>query len=296
MKSFSAARAAVCLALLSALFATLAPWSAAAPRNTLAFALIGDRTGEPVPGIYTGVWRELAAEHPAFVVSVGDTIQGLNDQTDAAEWQSIFHVLAPYRRLRLYLAPGNHDVWSDASASIYEQYARHPLHYGFDRGPAHFTILDNSRSDQLSPEELSFLESDLKAHASQPVKFIVSHRPSWILPVTLKNPSFPLHQIAKKYGVQYVIAGHIHQMLHLTLEGVTYLSMPSAGGHLRDSKQYQDGWFFGYTMVTVNLSGASFRIKELDAPYGRGRTTTLANWSGMTFLETVKAAAAVLER
>ena len=26
-----------------------------------------------------------------------------------------------------------------------------------------------------------FLEQDLKAHAAQPVKFIVSHRPSWIL-------------------------------------------------------------------------------------------------------------------
>ena len=83
------------------------------------------------------------------------------------------------------------------------------------------------------------------------MKFIVSHRPSWLFDVVLGNPDFAVHRMAKKYGVRYVIAGHVHQMLRLELEGVTYLSMASSGGHLRASKKYEDGWFFGYTVVDV---------------------------------------------
>jgi len=110
------------------------------------------------------------------------------------------------------------------------------------------------------------------------VKFVVSHRPTWLFAVLLRNSNYPFHQILKKYGVNYVFAGHIHQILHFELDGVTYLDAPSAGGHLRDSKAYERGWFFGDTLVTVDGSKVAFRVQELAAPYGSGRVTTLENW------------------
>src|SRR5271157_5223322 len=125
---------------------------------------------------------------------------------------------------------------------------------------------------------MAFLEADLKAHAAQPVKFVFSHRPSWLLNVAFANTQFPLHQLARRYGVRYVIAGHVHQLLHLDLDGVTYLSMPSSGGHLRNSRKYEDGWFFGQTAVDVRAAEAVFRIAELKPPLGRGRVTTLQDW------------------
>ena len=94
--------------------------------------------------------------------------------------------------------------------------------YSFDSGGVHCTVLDNSRTDGLSPESMQFLESDLKAHAAQPVKFIVSHRPSWLINVAMQNSDAAFLRLARQYGVQYVVAGHIHQMLRLSLEGVTY--------------------------------------------------------------------------
>lgn len=75
-----------------------------------------------------------------------------------------------------------------------------------------------------------------------------------------------------------MIAGHVHQMLHIDLEGVTYLSMPSSGGHLRNSKRYEDGWFFAQTPVDVRGRDAGFQIKELKPPLGQGRVTTLKDW------------------
>jgi UDP-2,3-diacylglucosamine pyrophosphatase LpxH len=256
----------------------------ATQNDSFQFVILGDRTGETQPGVYERVWQEAAAENPAFAVSVGDSIQGLNDATAEIEWRQFEQILAPYRRFPLFLAPGNHDIWSARSEALFLKYAAHPApaapvaHYGFDYSRAHFTILDNSRSDNLSPEELQFLQTDLEAHKDQPVKFIVSHRPSWLVDAMFQNRSFRLHQLAKKYGVQYVIAGHVHQMLDIDLEGVNYLSMASAGGHLRGTEQYRDGWFFGYALVRVRGQAVDLRIKELKPPLGQGRVTALKDW------------------
>lgn len=260
-------------------FAAAVLFLAAAPApEAFHFVLLGDRTGETVRGVYEQVLADAASTDPAFIVTTGDTIQGLNDAAADLQWQQVEQILAPYRRYRLYLAPGNHDIWSGPSEKLFRQYAGHPPHYSFDYGRAHFTILDNSRSDQLSANELSFLEADLKAHAAQPVKFIVSHRPSWIFNALAGNTDFPLHRLARTYGVQYVIAGHLHEMLHFKLQGIEYISMPSAGGHLRGAGKYEDGWFFGYAAVDVSAidvqkSTVSFQIHQL-----HGRITTLNDW------------------
>ena len=265
-------------ALAAALAAALA--LLAAP-DSFQFAILGDRTGEAQPGVFEQVWRETAAEHPAFVVSVGDNIEGLDDATAAAQWREWQHLVAAYRRYPLYLVPGNHDIWSERSEQLFRQNSRHAPHYSFDYGGAHFTILDNSRSDALSAEELAFLESDLQAHAAQAVKLVFSHRPSWLIDAAFGNRQFPLHQLAKRYGVCCVIAGHVHQMLHIDLDGVTYLSMPSAGGHLRNSKKYEDGWFFAHTLAEVRGKQIEFRIEELKPPRGQGRVTIPRDWGNL---------------
>jgi 3',5'-cyclic-AMP phosphodiesterase len=249
------------------------------------FVILGDRTGGAVPGVYEEAWRQANQDHPDFVISVGDTIEGGDDLTLDAQWQQIVHILAPYRRYRLFLTPGNHDVWSVASAQAFEKYSKRPLHYSFDYRQAHFTVLDNSRSDTMPAEELAYLQKDLQIHQKKPIKFILSHRPSWILQVVLGNPDFPLHRLAKRYGVKYVIAGHVHEMLHFEVDGITYLSIASSGGHLRGSKRYEDGWFFQHTLVTVRDASVNFKIKELGPPFGHSRVTQPADWGAAGLLK-----------
>jgi predicted phosphodiesterase len=253
------------------------------------FAILGDRTGEAQPGVYEEAWREAAAAHPAFVITVGDTIEGLDDATAPAQWQQVEQMLKPYRSTPLYLVPGNHDIWSAVSETLFRRYAGHPPHYSFDYENVHFTVLDNSRTDEMPDSEVRFLAEDLRAHAAAPVKFVFSHRPSWLLNVMLDNPRFPLQDLARKYAVHHVVAGHVHQMLHADLDGVTYVSAPSAGGHLRNSRKYEDGWFFAYTLVEVHGAVVHFEIHELSPPYGRGRVTELKDW-GKAGLEKAQAA------
>ena len=268
--------------------------SVAAPQaESFRFAILGDRTGEVRPGVYEQVWKEVAAEDPAFVVTVGDTIEGLDDATAQAQWQEVESILKPYRRFPLYLAPGNHDIWSALSERLFRQHAAHPPHYSFDRGPLHVTVLDNSRSNEIAPEEMTFLEEDLKAHESQPLKMIVSHRPSWLVSAAMRDTSSALQRIARRYGVQYVIAGHVHQLLRFSLEGIEYISMPSAGGHLRPADAaYEGGWFFGHALATVRATEVQFQFEELKPPLGHGRISRPDDWGMFGLLQKPTAAAA----
>jgi predicted phosphodiesterase len=273
------------LGFLAALVLALLRTGTPAGPAAFQFAILGDRTGEAQSGVWEQAWRETVAESPAFVVETGDLIEGLQDSTAPAEWEELERILQPFSRFPLYAVPGNHDIWSEASLILYQRHTERPPHYSFDYENAHFTILNNSRSNELPSGELAFLEQDLKAHAAQPLKFVFMHRPTWLMDVAARNPNIALHQMARRYGVQYVIAGHLHQLLHFDLEGVTYVSMASSGGHLRASGRYEDGWFFGHALVEVNAAAVGFKIEELKSPRGQGRVTRLTDW-GMLGLET----------
>jgi hypothetical protein len=255
----------------------LALVAAAAGAADFHFVLLGDRTGEAQPGVFEKVLRQAAAAGPAFLLGAGDTIQGMNDATAESEWKAVERILAPYRRIPLYLAAGNHDIWSAESERLFIKYAGHPPgtspHYGFDYGGAHFSVLDSSRSDTLPEAELAWLEGDLREHAAAAVKMVIGHRPSWLIDAALGSTSGALHRMAKRYGVCCVVAGHVHQLIHAELEGITYVALPSAGGHLRLSGKYEDGWFFGWTAVEVKDREVSFEVHSID-----GKVTPLSDW------------------
>src|SRR5258708_2323094 len=77
------------LVLLTVLMAALVRTGNTADPEPFRFVILGDRTGEAQPGVYEHVWREVALENPALVVSVGDTIQGLSDGAAESEWNKV---------------------------------------------------------------------------------------------------------------------------------------------------------------------------------------------------------------
>ncbi len=268
-------RSALVLALLLAGAASLA-YPGAPAAHEFRFAIVGDRTGEAQAGVYEEVWREIDAWRPGMVINVGDTIQGMNDATAPAEWRALRPLFDRYKRYPLYFTPGNHDIWSEASERLYEKETGRPVHYSFNFGGAHFTVLDNSRSESLPEGEMAFLVSDLEKNRTKPLKFVFFHRPFWLLPAMLGG-NFPLHEIAKKYGVTYVVSGHAHRLARIVHEGVTYLLVGSSGGHLR-AKGFEEGWFFHWLQVTLDGKRAALTIKEVDPPLGQGRSFREEEW------------------
>jgi Icc protein len=257
----TAIRAAVALAALLTGTAGLHPAAPVQPNN-FRFAVVGDRTGEAQPGVYERVWREVDRVHPDFVINAGDVIEGQNDATADAEWRAARAIWQRYR-YPLFFTPGNHDIWSATSERLYEKYTGRPPFYSFNYQDAHFTVLDNSRSENLSDAQMKFLEQDLEQNREHNPKFVFFHRPAlWLIPLKFQSGEFALHQLAHKYRVAVVVSGHTHQFLRLERDGVVYLNAGSSGGHLRGPDP-AEGWFFGWTLAVVKGTGVELAIKKL---------------------------------
>jgi predicted phosphodiesterase len=279
-------RSAVWLTLPAAI--TLAAAFQTPPRTEFRFAILGDRTGEPQPGVYEEIWRELDAWRPDMVINVGDTIQGTNDATAPAEWRALRPLFAKYKRYPLFFTPGNHDIWSGASERLYVKETGRPVHYSFDFGSAHFTVLDNSRTESLPEKELEFLKSDLEKNKDRPLKFVFFHQPFWLLPVMLGG-DFPLHEIALRYRVQYVVSGHAHRFARFVRGPVTYLMVGSSGGHLRGTG-FEQGWFFHHVRATVTGTKVRMTIQEAEPPFGKGRSFSGEEWGSGPFMKSLEPA------
>src|SRR5258708_3153008 len=275
MRRDSLLRLSACIAFL--LLAGIGGvWGASEPQSDFRFSIIGDRTGDADAHIYERVWREMRPFSPNFVINVGDTIQGGNDATAGAEWRALHSIWDKYKRPQ-YFTPGNHDIWSPASRKIFKKQTGRPAFYGFNYQGAHFTVLDNSQTENLSEEQMAFLARDLAANKDRDPKFVFFHKPFWLIPVMFKSGEFPFHQLIRKYGVRYVVSGLGHQYKRLEQGGIVYIEAGSSGGKLKGG-EVSGGGFLGPIFTRVLGSSVEMTVKEVDPPLGQGH---LVKWEEM---------------
>lgn len=252
------------------------------PKNDFRFSILGDRTGGAQPEIYGRIWREVDLLHPDFVINVGDTIQGGRDADLTQQWNELRPLFQRYSHYPLYFTPGNHDVFNDTSQALYEKESKRPTFYSFDYQEAHFTVLDNSRTNGLTDAQMAFLAKDLEANKDKRPKFVFFHRPYWIAPLKLGSGEFPLHQLAKKYGVEHIISGHGHVFVRIVRDGIAYMEVGSSGGNmtkaLEQGQGFKEGRFYHHVWVRVKGSKAMMSVKELDGPKGAGRMFNAEDW------------------
>lgn len=242
------------------------------------FAIVGDNTGRAKPGVFETVWREVDKLKPGFAINIGDVIEGQDDTKVDAEWQAFAPLFKSLGKYPLYFVPGNHDIWSAKSREAYEKFTGRPATYSFDHRGVHVTVVDNSQTESLSPEQLAFLEKDLAANQKNELRFVFFHKPFWLIPLKLRSLQMPLHQMMKKYRVHSVFSGHVHQTHRIEREGIVYWCVPSSGGDLRGNSSFVQGWFYGFIVGEVSKGKASFQIRQLPAPHGEGRVLDAAKW------------------
>jgi 3',5'-cyclic AMP phosphodiesterase CpdA len=270
------------VAVLIVLCLAVSVW-AAAPASDFRFVILGDRTGGARQEVYVQTWAEIDKYRPEFVINVGDTIQGTSDEIAEGQWKEIRAFLDQHKRFPFYMVPGNHDIWNDFSKSLFERESGRAANYSFDYQGAHFIVLDNSRDDLLAPSQLQFLEESLKKNRERRPKFVFFHKPFWLMLLRAENRGFPLHALAKEYGVDYVLSGHGHQFVRLVRDGVTYTEVGSSGANIgepsRPDSDFAKGSFYHFVQVQVKGAQATFTVKELDDPFGKGRSLDAAHWS-----------------
>jgi predicted phosphodiesterase len=236
------------------------------------FAVLSDRTGGHIEGVYPRVIEEIARLNPDFVVTVGDHIEGYGDDMTLAnaQWDTI---IAFFERLEcpVYVTPGNHDIWSDDSEEVWRERVGVEPYYSFEHEGTHFAVLDNSRLESWSDAEagqLEWLRADLEQADGSDNVFVFAHKPLWTQTLAL-GESDPLHDILAAHNVDVHFTGHVHHYFSAEYDGVSYISMGSSGGDMGVSASSEPrGQFFQFGWVTVDEDRYEVAVVELGGVHG----------------------------
>ncbi|WP_243302737.1 metallophosphoesterase [Geothrix oryzisoli] len=105
--------------------------------------------------------------------------------------------------------PGLHDAVVAAAGPAFPRMAS----FSFDYGKVHWTVLDsNAYADWESPALRAWLEADLKAAQHATWRIVALHHPLFQSSRSHMDDQWmrPLSPVLEKYGVDLVLAGHVH--------------------------------------------------------------------------------------
>ncbi|HXB74583.1 MAG TPA: metallophosphoesterase, partial [Candidatus Acidoferrales bacterium] len=121
-------------------------------------------------------------QEPEFIIHTGD----LSHTSKAAEYDTLDQVLKGAKPKEVFFVPGEHDTSIDDGKAYLERYGKNAKGrgwYSFNHKDVHFVGLSNVAAleglGKLGPEQIQWLEADLKGQpASRPV-VVFAHIPLW---------------------------------------------------------------------------------------------------------------------
>jgi len=137
-----------------------------------------------------------------------------------------------------YAALGNHDLYN-GGWSYYWRYLG-PSSYSFYGGNAKFVVIDTA-SGEIGEGQMEWIRKELRSN-KQPLLFVVSHMPVYggahgIYEFPKSEERTQLIGLFEKYGVDYVLEGHYHGYVDITVNGVRYITSGSFSEGLLDAGQ-----------------------------------------------------------
>jgi hypothetical protein len=175
------------------------------------------------------------------------------------------HGIGPDSRHRhtLYVAPGNHDISSDAAEPVFSRRVGRPMRT-LRRGSSVFIFLDNSRwpdARSLPPAELKWLDRELiRARRSRRI-FVVMHRPYWRDALDQGLPEL-LQAKFKSAGVSYVFTGHDHFYCSHNWDGINYFQVGPSGSRYKVYDDPAAGAFQNYLLCRVSGDSVTIAVRE----------------------------------
>lgn len=236
------------------------------------FAIVSDNSGTPRFGIWREAMEKLNLLQPAFVMSVGDLIEGYVDRPELLhqQWDRFFNDLAPLERPFFFVA-GNHDVGRPLWHQVYRERVG-PTWYYFLYRDVLFLILDTNdgpeHSTGMSDEQLTWIQQVLQKYPASSVRWtlVFQHKPLW------NDNNLQWNQVKRMLADRQsvtVIAGHIHEYMSTQIDGIEYVALATTGGG-SPLRGRDAGELDHVTWVTMKDDGPVVANIELDAilPFG----------------------------
>lgn len=205
------------------------------------FAVIGDRAGRPVKGVFEQNLKEIVKRKPDFIIQLGDILVNSSDE----EYRYLNNLLRDIS-IPILIVPGNHDLLGDPKGEKFQKYTGRPLYYYFDYEDSRFIILNNS-SGKIGKFQMQWLIDVLEKSDNLKYKFVFMHQPiispSFFFLFHKADPieSKELMKIFERYKVNYVFSGHIHMYYRKEINGVVYIISGIGGARPYVSSDLDEG-------------------------------------------------------
>ncbi len=219
------------------------PWTSLSANDAPAdfrFVVVTDRTGNHRPGVFASAMAKINALEPAFVLSVGDLIEGYTQSTDElnAQWDEFQNIIAQLDAPFFY-APGNHDM-SNAVMSETWRSRFGPSYYHFVYKDVLFLVINSELFGMVGnpmvavpgpwhqSEQMRFIERILTEHADARWTMVVIHQPLWDSPRI--HPDWLRVEDLLGERNYTVFAGHRHRYVQTVRRDRKYITLATTGG------------------------------------------------------------------
>ena len=251
--------------------------------NEFHFVVLGDAQFHQ-PQRFNRLVTQSKKLDPAFVVQVGDLIEGYTNNLSQVEdeWLRFKGQIAPLTNTPYLPVPGNHDVFGGAKKPDARLEALYERNWG-DLYFAHTyknTLIIGLNSDssegmnQITGKQLRWLARTLENSQHQH-KMIFVHRP----PLLMKNGD-DLHKLFVKAKVGHVFYGHHHHYHHFNKDGVNYTMTNAAANSVNTNPLV--GGFHHLLQVSVRGNKVSLASIELDSIRSQDAVTPTDNYDFFT--------------
>lgn len=166
---------------------------------------------------------------PAFVLHTGD----LTHLAQADEFDTLDQSLKSVKTEKIFYVPGEHDV-TDNGKLYLERFGKNTKgngYYSFDANGVHFIGLNNVTNHvdgglgYIGPDQLKWLENDLKPLTNSTPIVVFAHIPLWAIYPQWgwgTEDSAQALALLKRFGSVSVLNGHIHQTIQKVEGNMTF--------------------------------------------------------------------------
>ena len=249
------------------------PWTGKAfPDDTqeFRFAIVADRTGGERKGYFGKAMDCLNLLRPAFVMSVGDLIEGggAGEEELREQWREL-NAFVDRLEMPFFHVVGNHDIWTGftgmsperrTSIDLWKEQFGTNTYYNFTYKRCHFVCLDSMdehdyyppRTPGLSQRQLDWAAKEILARRDARWTFIFLHKP-----IDLSSDRWLAFE-RRIAGCEYsVFCGDWHNHCTAVRNGrKVYMIGTTGGGHGKSVEEdLRSGIMDSITWVTMTGKG-----------------------------------------
>ena len=179
------------------------------------FVIVSDRTGGHRPKVFSRAVELINLLQPAFVVSVGDLIEGYTEKLDQlqAEWRE-FDSFVHRLQMPFFYVPGNHDYSNPLQERLWKEKFGRP-YYHFLYQDVLFLMVNSddppkTSEGHISKEQIEYFRRVLEGNPRVCWTLVFLHRPLWATQKVAETGWLEFEQLLTDRPYT-VFAGHVHR-------------------------------------------------------------------------------------